>query len=513
MGRNLQFRRGLESQVASANLLASEPGYSTDEKKLHIGSTVILDEIQTQSVLDEFKESHIKELSPITIEQKSYENKVKINNQSTSINLIKNKDAIKCIQADKTFYIGTNPKHIVMDSGFNVEESFLELLSAMKSSFALTNRETIIHNGIKNVPLLGATIKGKTINCVYKDSNWTTKADKASSVSAVTLNDCSQLGPGETYLLYVEVEENTRNENYKIAFSCEEAVIENTCIIEPNATGVFKFIVTTKEDLEGCTEALRGASASESGTGSIRFKRAIIAFANEALIDNFPEVGVTSIQASITNNNVRHSFYASDQDKVNKKPIELCSTLNAYDLFIADKSGDGLFIKTNNKIVLDGSQDEKWLIESVNTNGLINFKLNDVPYECGNSATCICSAYIIDNTPIASANKEGIFVDGSNLYLRKFASSGINTPLLLKSDLKLNPITVVYEIKKTVATIIPKILMPSIITQETNAFLIDSIIYPEAQIDIAVNCYEQQLEEINAIASDIKALSELAVNL
>lgn len=513
MGRNLQFRRGLESQVADAHLLISEPGYSTDEKKLHIGSTVFLDEIGVESAISDFKEDCIRQLLPVTIGQEVYQNKVKLNSQPAYINLVKNELALEGIEADKLYRIGANQRHITMDSGFNIEESFLELLSVMGSSFVLNNKETIVHNGMKNTPLFGATIKGKTINCIYKDSNWVTKTNQGTSISSVVINDCMQLKPAESYLLYVEVEENTRDENYNIAFSCEEAIINSTCAIDAKATGVFKFIVTTKESLEGCSEALRSASISESGSGSIRFKRAIIAFADEALLDTFPEIGITSVQANVVHNNIKHLFYASEQDKVNKRVIELHSTLNAYDALIISKYGDGLLVQTNLKVVLNGNESEKWLIEGTNANGLINFKLSDLPRECGDNATCICSQYINDNTPIASANKEGIFIDNNSLYLRKFASSGIDTTLLLKSELRANPVTIVYQLKKPIVTIIHKTLMPCITTQETNAFWIDSTICPDAQIDIAINRYQQQLEEINALATDIRTLSELAVSL
>lgn len=514
MGRNLQFRRGLESQVSSADLLINEPGYSTDEKKLRIGATVFLDELKTNLKIDAFKNTYIEELNLTTLGLENFENKIKLNNKPTHINLIKDDSKISGIEIDKMYDLSTKQEHIIMANGFDANQSYLELLNTMRSSFVLSGETITVNNGIENSPLLGATINGKTTNCLYIDDNWIKKTEQNSPMSTIVMGDCSQLKVSANYILYVEVEENTRNEDYKISSQSDEVAINSTCYIEAGKTGVFKFAVTTKSNFDGCVETLRSTSVSDIGTGTISFRRALIEFADESSVYNtFPKIGVASVQANIVHNGVKHVFYASYQDKLNNKAIELNGTQNLYDTLIINKDNSGLLIQNTFKLILSGSDDEKWTIESVNSNGLTNFYLNGLPFNSINNSDHICDQYMNEDTLIADAKQESLSMNRTGLSIRKFVSSGIDTILSFKAKLKADPVTVIYQLETPITTIIPKELMPIILIQKENSFYIDSLVDPyDSEFHIAINHYQEQLEEITVLASNLETLNELVTN-
>lgn len=67
MGKELQFKRGLEIEASNAQLLTGEPGYSTDKEKLHIGEAVFLNEQQIIQKITEGQAAFQATIEPLDV--------------------------------------------------------------------------------------------------------------------------------------------------------------------------------------------------------------------------------------------------------------------------------------------------------------------------------------------------------------------------------------------------------------------------------------------------------------
>lgn len=129
--------------------------------------------------------------------------------------------------------------------------------------------------------------------------------------------------------------------------------------------------------------------------------------------------------------------------------------------------------RKNIEIILDGS--EVWNIEYENDNGLLNFKtvLDEYPHNADAYSNILPTQY----TSISNTNDEGIYINRSNLFVRKWKTSTPDVETFCKW-LSENPMTLQYILRNPVTenAIFPQISLSagnSTVTADTEIPLSD----------------------------------------
>ena len=90
----------------------------------------------------------------------------------------------------------------------------------------------------------------------------------------------------------------------------------------------------------------------------------------------------------------------------------------------------------------DGSDDEAWTLQSINSNGIANFGVAiNGPRKVDNS---MCNRFIYDRNVIAVATREGYHLNETRFFLR-FKKEFISTVSQLKTWLKENPVRLIFQ--------------------------------------------------------------------
>lgn len=90
----------------------------------------------------------------------------------------------------------------------------------------------------------------------------------------------------------------------------------------------------------------------------------------------------------------------------------------------------------------DGSDDERWALQSINSHGIANFNIPIVGIQ--HSSNSMCNYLIYDNNVIANATREGYLINATNLFIR-FKKEDISTLSQFKEWLKKHPVKVTFE--------------------------------------------------------------------
>lgn len=90
----------------------------------------------------------------------------------------------------------------------------------------------------------------------------------------------------------------------------------------------------------------------------------------------------------------------------------------------------------------DGSDDERWALQSINSHGIANFNIPIVGIQ--HSSNSMCNYFIYDNNVIANATREGYLINATNLFIR-FKKEDISTLSQFKEWLKKHPVKVTFE--------------------------------------------------------------------
>lgn len=108
------------------------------------------------------------------------------------------------------------------------------------------------------------------------------------------------------------------------------------------------------------------------------------------------------------------------------------------------------------EIVLDGSGDESWALQSINTENIANFRLT-IPFKTNGQT--LCDKFIKQSTVIAETTSPGYLMQNTNtLYIRVLSTTANNVESF-RNYLASNPVTIQYEITTPVIKTVD--LMPS----------------------------------------------------
>lgn len=90
----------------------------------------------------------------------------------------------------------------------------------------------------------------------------------------------------------------------------------------------------------------------------------------------------------------------------------------------------------------DGSSDEAWKLQSINSNGIANF---NIPISSSNQvAGSMCNRFIFDKNSIAQVTKEGYHLNDNNFFIR-LKKETASTVEQLKEWLKEHPVRLLFE--------------------------------------------------------------------
>ena len=195
------------------------------------------------------------------------------------------------------------------------------------------------------------------------------------------------------------------------------------------------------------------------------------AYNNRAKIENFtipsnayyvrvsvPKDNVDTIQIEFNSNATEYEPYTTQTTTLDHTTLrgifKLDANNNLYadgDIYNADGSGSVKY----GYIVFDGSVDENWTLQSINSYGIANFGIvgNNIKQ---NTDQSLCNMFIQQNSLISQTQDEGFLVAGSNTIYLRINSTTASTTTELRTWLSNNNLQIVFPLDTpTTATLTP----------------------------------------------------------
>lgn len=119
----------------------------------------------------------------------------------------------------------------------------------------------------------------------------------------------------------------------------------------------------------------------------------------------------------------------------------------------------------------DGSDDEAWKLQSINSNGIANF---NIPISSSNQvADSMCNRFIFDKNSIAQVTKEGYHLNDNNFFIR-LKKETASTVEQLKEWLKEHPVRLLYKLPNPTTEKVELPIIPTFYPY-TNIFQSDDV--------------------------------------
>ena len=119
----------------------------------------------------------------------------------------------------------------------------------------------------------------------------------------------------------------------------------------------------------------------------------------------------------------------------------------------------------------DGSSDEAWKLQSINSNGIANF---NIPISSSNQvAGSMCNRFIFDKNSIAQVTKEGYHLNDNNFFIR-LKKETASTVEQLKEWLKEHPVRLLYKLPNPTTEKVELPIIPTFYPY-TNIFQSDDV--------------------------------------
>lgn len=407
------------------------------------------------------------------------------------------------------YVISTDTSHVQDRLGRTQEDINKTFYKSFCQEIISNGEDITVENGL-NGYLLGAKMEGQTLkNEILSLKSKDPLIDYSNEVYTLQANG--------QYLQYITFDVNTKpNTQYTIILN----VLENTMVCD----GAFSFyisdtdgfptstdVTTFKSSLVGKKGIIKGliTSKNTSGTllrwglhskvtsGTLKIKDITIVegdFTNKEI--NPISIGMYSAKAIITNNGEKYCFYASEEDKAQDKVIELPF---AEDTITINEDGSGTWVNVSEKVNLVtlftpngfvktttvGTNTTRWYFSkwfrgSI-ISGLADFNgwSNSV-----NSTDEPCVGTLTNSTLQVRVPNEITTSQEVYDYLK-------NNNMLGNCILKFS--------KANIETHIPKELMPTIATYETNNFIFGEEVKPsKASVTLPASSTESKLTNIVA---------------
>ena len=104
------------------------------------------------------------------------------------------------------------------------------------------------------------------------------------------------------------------------------------------------------------------------------------------------------------------------------------------------------------KVVFDGSSDESWNLQSINSYGIANFQI--ALSSTGRIFRFLCNYLTVQDTLISVTTTEGFFANETTFFVR-LSSSRASTVAELQTWLSNNPLELMYEVAPTTSSVTP----------------------------------------------------------
>lgn len=185
---------------------------------------------------------------------------------------------------------------------------------------------------------------------------------------------------------------------------------------------------------------------------------------------------ILPMDKNATDIQIEEGTVATEYSRYMQNPIELCKSGNYEDVLFKNVIGskfynaeleEGAWYKKCLINKINPNSSDVWQIQSINTNGFVNFKTfrtNDYIWNQSNynRAKSICNAFTYDESTIANVSKEGVMLtDSQSLYIR-ISQNRFKTVEELKNFLDENKVFIYYIMKDAVYE---KITDPTLISQ------------------------------------------------
>ena len=249
--------------------------------------------------------------------------------------------------------------------------------------------------------------------------------------------------------------------------------------LTPNASGVITTTTgaesyITKLKVRGATKVYKKLKADITWTE-------IVATETRDLVNY--DYKLESVAASIKNNGISYPFYASDADKLANNVIKLHGVGSGYSELELLSDMTAKNSQSYGYITLNGS--EVWTSATTNTGGKSRFACGIVtamiskPVSTGAICDVVASSLMATSFDSSFAKNDGIAVSNTsgNIVIYTEATSGF-TVAQFQSWLASNPVTLIYKLATPSVTIIPKSLVPKILTTVNNNISLDSTVTP-----------------------------------
>lgn len=123
-------------------------------------------------------------------------------------------------------------------------------------------------------------------------------------------------------------------------------------------------------------------------------------------------------------------------------PDGLRSARSVYDEIVGNKA-----IKRIGSVQYDGSSDENWYLQSINSNGIANFSINITEREIGSTMfNILCDKLSIQYSGLADTTTEGFLVSSDYSVYIRISQTHASTVQELKTYLSSNPICFIFQL-------------------------------------------------------------------
>lgn len=149
------------------------------------------------------------------------------------------------------------------------------------------------------------------------------------------------------------------------------------------------------------------------------------------------------------NNDILEVMFEQSEEKTKFTPcnyaetsLDLSEPLRSLNDGTYDVYDNGTIIRITDYKEYDGSSDEAWKLQSINSNGIANFNIGIS--SSNQVAGSMCNRFIFDRNSIAQATKEGYHLNDNNFFIR-LKKETASTVEQLKEWLKEHPVRLLFE--------------------------------------------------------------------
>ena len=424
---------------------------------------------------------------------------------SPSINAIETTDS----NSDKTsFLFGTDTDHVTTRTGHTEEERYTALLNRFGKKFTSTGEDITVENAIENQRVLSGKISGNTVKVINQyEKDITLTGGKHN----LPLNK-NNTNKRTIYTLVFSVKKFTGSPT--IDFRTDQGIVTSDAI---SKLGVNYKVFTTGASDSVLDGYIRLSPSSVTSNCELEIDYVFVVEGDvKNKITSYIPFGLSSTQAIITNNGLKYSFYANEEDKASGKVIDLGGVGDDRNTLEIKEDGSAVYTQNTKEIVLNSNQTITLVDTRTNT---VRFSIQFGDSILNKNGILTISNNFVSRTfsDVYSRDIEGIALWdlGTALSVRILKSKLVPADITgFKTWLSSNPTTVRYQLATPIVTHIPKELVPTILTQVANKFTFGDAVKPSsAEITVPVDKVtdlETRLSRLEKVMTSTSNLSLMA---